>query len=126
VAIVLVFAPATEQTLRISTAYGFFVLVGFFGHMIVGMKPKILSIFSWYHAFDRHDADTIPRPIDMPNRVLQIMVFVFWVLGIGLFAGGVTIPSRPLIPAGALSLLCGLLLSTANEIWILKHIWKSR
>lgn len=117
--------PQTESTLQLALAYGFVGLVGFLGQIVIAMKPKILSILAWYYAFTKHGGSNdikIPRPVDMPVRTFQIFTFVLWLVGTPLFAAGILIQSHTAIAAGAVSLLCSLVISTIHEVIILKLI----
>jgi hypothetical protein len=112
----------TEASLRLALVYAFLALVGFLSQIIVGMKPKILSIFSWYFAFHKlQDNTSIPRPIDMPVRSIQATIFTLWVLGIPLFGFGILQSSRILIVAGSVSLFAAALLDAIHSVLILRH-----
>jgi hypothetical protein len=117
--------PVTEIQWRL--VYAFTGLVGFLSQMVIAMRPKILSIFTWYHAFQRFgNSVTIPRPVDMPVRKLQASTFLLWFIGIPLFASGIWLESSLAIRGAAILLLISLAASTLNEFLILRHIFKSR
>ena len=116
--------PQNEQTLRLALAYLVLGLIGFLSQIVTGLKPKILSIFTWYHVFSRTGSRDIPRPVDMPVRVFQITNFALWVIGVPCLIIGTYTASAFLIRAGATLLLAGLIIATFHEWTILKLIWK--
>ena len=111
--------PQTEKSLQWAFAYGALGLIGFLGQMVIGLKPKILSVFTWYHAFSR-SGENVPRPVDMPVRILQIIVFALWLIGLPLLIGGLIQAASNLIRMGATCLLAGLIISTIHEYSILR------
>jgi hypothetical protein len=113
--------PQNETSLRWAFAYGALGLVGFLGQIIIGLKPKILSVFTWYHAFSQGGA-AVPRPVDMPVRTFQITVFALWLLGVPLLISGLIRASFFTIQAGAILLLAALVLATIHEYTILRII----
>ena len=121
---ILLQLPPTEQTLQLALGYGAIGFIGFLSQMIVGFKPKILSIFTWYHAFSRYGTQ-VPRPVDMPVRVFQIAIFALWLTGLPLLISGIVAAARMLIMAGGVFILSALVLSTIHEASILRLIWKS-
>lgn len=122
--VVLLHLPPSEKTLRVALAYGGLGFIGFLSQIITGLKPKILSIFTWYHAFSRTGSSEVPRPVDMPVRVFQITVFALWVAGLPAFIAGIIVPSTFAIRAGATFLLAALVLSILHEFSIVRFIWK--
>jgi hypothetical protein len=125
--LVLTRMEPTQESLQLSLAYGFVALIGFLGQMVIGMKPKILSILAWYYAFKEvGSSEAIPRPVDMPIRTLQIFTFILWLIGVPLVATGILLQSRLVIVAGALMLMAALVISTAHEVHILRLIFKTR
>ncbi len=123
--LVLTRLPSTDRTLQLALAYGVIGLVGFLGQIVAGMKPKILSILTWYYVFtETGTTEGLPRPVDMPVREYQIAGFLFWLIGIPLFATGVLFGSRLTIVAGALALLAALVISMLHEFSILRRIKK--
>jgi hypothetical protein len=120
--LVLMSVPATEETLRLALAYGALGLIGFLSQIIIGLKPKILSIFTWYHAFTRSGSPNIPRPVDMPVRVFQIAVFALWLVGLPTMIVGIYVASAFAIRAGATLLLASLAIQTIHEFTILRLI----
>jgi hypothetical protein len=118
--------PPTEKTLQWAFAYGALGLVGFLGQIVIGLKPKILSVFTWYHAFARSSGSQVPRPVDMPVRVFQITVFSLWLIGLPLFVGGIVQSSSSIIRPGAALLLVSLILGAIHETIILRIIWRSK
>jgi len=122
---VLLFVPANEKTLQWTLAYACLGLVGFFGQLIVGLKPKILSILVWYHVFARNRS--VPqRPVDMPVRIFQITVFTLWAFALPLLIAGLAVAKGSLITEGATLLLASLVLSTIHECTILKIYFSKR
>jgi hypothetical protein len=113
----------TESSLRLALVYAFLGLVGFMSQLIVGMKPKVLSIFAWYYAFSSTgDNKLIPRPIDMPVRPIQATIFGLWLVGVPAFASGIWKASRMAIVAGAVALLAATILDTIHTVAILRQM----
>lgn len=115
--------PQNERTLQWAFAYGVLGLVGFLSQIVIGFKPKILSVFTWYHAFSRNVAN-VPRPVDMPVRILQIAVLGFYVFGLLLLVTGLIRSASYPIQAGATFLLAALLIAAIHEYTILRIIWR--
>jgi hypothetical protein len=120
----LIRLPVGQATLPLALAYGFTGLLAFLGQMVIGMRAKILSVFTWYHVFTRtRSTQNLPRPVDMPVRVFQGFTFALWTAGIPLVLAGILRGADALIRYGACSLLAGLLIAAIHEIAILKHLW---
>ena len=116
--------PATEQTLRLALTYAIAALIGFLGQMIVGMKSKILSVFTWYHVFSvTNSTKLLPRPIDMPIRILSAFSAFLWLIAIPLLTTGTLLANRLMIVAGACLLLSAVLISLLNEGWIVRLVF---
>ena len=124
--ILLLRAPSNERTLQIALGYAALGLVGFLSQIVTGLKPKILSIFTWYHAFSRNPSGTLPRPVDMPVRIFQIMTFALWIAGVPAIFRGIVSGAAFLIRAGAIFLFAAVIISTMHEIAILKLIWRDK
>lgn len=125
--IMLTRGAADEKTLRLATAYGFTALVGFLGQMIVGMRAKILSVFTWYHVFTKQQStQDLPRPVHMPVRIFQGFTFALWTAGLPLVIVGILGAAPFPIRAGACGLLAGLLIAVVNEIYILRLLHRLR
>jgi hypothetical protein len=120
---ILFYLPQNEKTLQWAFAYGVLGLVGFLSQIVIGFKPKILSVFTWYHAFSRYGAN-VPRPVDMPIRTFQISVFGLWVIGLPLLISGLVRSASYPIQAGATLLFTALLIAVIHEITILRIIWR--
>lgn len=120
----LVRLPSDEKTLQLALAYGFTALMGFLSQMILGMRAKILSVFTWYHAFTKaQSTGNLPRPVDMPIRIFQAFTCALWILGIGSVITGLLLARRLLIVGGASALLAGLIVASINEIVIVRLLW---
>ena len=116
--------PPSEVQIRI--VYAFLALVGFLSQMIFAMRPKILSIFTWYHAFQRYgNSVPIPRPVDMPVRWLQIITLLLWIAGVPAFAFGIFRENSNYIQFAASLLLISVITLTSNEILILRKIFRA-
>ena len=117
--LILLQVAQNERTLRWAFAYGALGLVGFLGQMVIGLKPKILSVYTWYHAFSRKGSG-VPRPVDMPIRIFQITVFGLWLAGLPVLIAGLVLAESYAIRAGATLLLAALTLATIHEYSILR------
>jgi hypothetical protein len=120
----LAVAEVSETTLRLAMGYGVFGLVGFLGQMVVGMEGRLLPLFAWYWAYEnsRHRGPVV-SPHAMAWRSVQGLVFVLWLFGVPLLAGGLAFDAIRFVGAGAWCLLIATLLDTANIIRILRHLF---
>ena len=119
----LLLSKPTETSLQIAQAYGFAGLVGFLSQVVAGMQPRILSVFTWYFAFTKAGSiGGIPRPVDMPRRLLQIATFQFWLLGVIAFIAGIVLQNELPIRFGGACLLSGTVVSTTHNLLILRVI----
>lgn len=126
VGLVILYSEPTEETMRLTLAFGFCGLIGSFSQIIVGMRPKLLAIFTWYHVFSKtQTTENLPRPIDMNKRGLQKITFVFWTAGSVIFATAIWKAYPAAIEVGAVFVLISLFSYFLNEALILKRIASS-
>ena len=112
----LVFAQASELSLRLAIAYGVFGLVGFLAQMVVGMQAKLVPLLAWYLALaDSGFKGPVVPPYAMPIRSLQQINFTAWAFAIPAIAVGFALNAIPLLSAGAWTLLAGVILSAAGN-----------
>lgn len=112
-----------EQRMRFASTYGFIALVNGMSQIIIGMRPKLLSIFTWYHVFtDQKSTENLPRPIDMGNRKFQRTAFAMWTIGTIAFAASLLTSYRKGILLSSILLGTALALTFLNERTILKRM----
>jgi hypothetical protein len=113
---------ATSATLRIAMAYGVFSLVGFLAQMVVGMEGRLLPIHAWYWAYANTGyKGPVPSQHEMPWRSGQKLVFVLWLFGVPVLAGGLAFDAIPFVSAAAWCLLAATLIDAANVARILRY-----
>lgn len=112
-----------EQRMRFASTYGFMALVNSISQIIIGMRPKLLSIFTWYHVFtNQKSTENLPRPIDMGSRHFQGAAFVLWTIGTITFTASLLTSSRSGILLSSILLATALVLTFLNERTILKRM----
>ena len=117
--LVLAFAPeTTEHTLRLTTVYGVFGLVGFLSQIIAGVSARLLPLFARLIAAGWSDAP--PSPHDMPNRRLQAGTFVLWTLGVPLLAAGSYLENPLLVGAAGWVLTSAVVAGAGSQIAVLR------
>ncbi|HSE39260.1 MAG TPA: hypothetical protein VLH08_00725 [Acidobacteriota bacterium] len=123
VAGVILLNSFNEHTMRLSIMYGFAALVCSMSQIIIGMRPKLLSIFTWYHVFAKQKStENLPRPIDMGDRYLQAIAFVLWTISTILFAISLLTNHYNGILAASILLTTAVVTGFFNEWKILKRI----
>jgi hypothetical protein len=91
--------------------------------IIVGMRSKLFSIFTWYHVFTQQKSnENLPRPIDMGNRKLQAITFVLWTIATILFPISLLTSFQKGIMIAAILLTAAIVLSFLNERTILQRM----
>lgn len=117
-------AEMTSATLRAAVAYGVFGLLGFLAQMVVAMEGRLLPLLAWFWAAsDGERPGPDPPPHDMPWRTGQLIVFVLWLAGIPMLAGGLALYSTPLVAVAAWCLLAATLVSSVQLVVILRHAY---
>jgi hypothetical protein len=111
----LTFAATSPATLHIAIAYGVFGLVGFLAQMVVGMEGRLLPIHAWYWAYANTGyKGPVPSQHEMPWRPGQMLVFLLWLFGVPVLAGGLAFDAIPFVSAAAWCLLAATLIDAAN------------
>lgn len=117
-------AAPSPAALRIATAYGVLVLVGFLAQMVIAMEGRLLPIFAWYWGFANTGGKVPPMsPHEMVTRPLQYLVFALWLFGVPALAIALAYGSVPLIRAAASSLFAGTLLDAYHAAHIVRHAY---
>jgi hypothetical protein len=121
--VILLYSVPDEHSMRLAISYGFMGLVCSMSQIIVGMRPKLFSIFTWYHVFtEQQSTDNLPRPIDMGNRRLQAIAFVLWTIATILFSISLLITFQKGIVIGATILAAAVITGFLNELTILQRM----
>jgi hypothetical protein len=108
-----------EWHARVAWAYGVFGLVGFLSQLVVGIQGRLLPMHAWYREFERRGSQ--PPPLSAHELVhpgLSRAVFVTWLLGVPLLAGGLAFSGAPVIRAAGVLLLIGVALNAAHG-WVI-------
>jgi hypothetical protein len=101
-------------------AYGVFVLLGFFGQLILGIEMRLLPMYAWLSSWTKNEYKALPTsPHEMPLRPLQAVCFALWTLGVPLFAYGLWYASHRLVSVSAWMLLAGTLAATISTFKVL-------
>jgi hypothetical protein len=121
--VILLRSVSDEHAMRLAITYGFMALVCSMSQIIVGMRPKLFSIFTWYHVFtQQQNTHNLPRPIDMGNRNLQATTFVLWTIATILFSISLLISFREGIIAASILLTLAGIIGFLNERTILQRL----
>lgn len=118
----LTVAEPSARMLRVATAYGVFGLVGFLAQMVVAMKGRLLPLFAWYWASaNSGGVSRVPAPHEMAWRSGQEIVFLLWLFGVPILAGGLAFGAVPFVRAAGWSLLAATVLDSAQAAIVLRH-----
>jgi hypothetical protein len=121
----LAFAPSSETTLALGSAYGACGLVGFLSQIIVGVEGRLLPLYAWLWGFVDRGHGELPPSLHAANvRPLQALSFGLWTLGVPALAVGLASDARPGVQAGAGALLVAVVASLANAIVVLVRLWR--
>lgn len=122
-AIILLYSIPEERTMRIAFTYGFMALVCSMSQIIIGMRSKLFSIFTWYHVFaQQKTTDSLKRPIDMGNRNVQAIAFILWTIATILFALSLLTSSYLGLLMSSILLAIAIIANFFNEWTILKRM----
>jgi hypothetical protein len=101
-------------------AYGVFVLLGFFGQLILGIAMRLLPMYAWLSSWTKSEYKTVRvSPHEMPVRPLQAISFVLWTLGVPLFAYALWHAEHTMVSASAWMLVGGTLAATISTLKVL-------
>ena len=118
----LVFTPPAPWKIQAATAYGVFGLLGFLAQMVIGISSRILPMFAWMHYYVESDFKVLPpSQYTMHSRVLQIVAFFLWTIGIPTLAYGLTFNRLALVSGAGWTLLAALLCVAVNVVLITRH-----
>ena len=117
-------AAMSETTLRLASAYGVLVLVGFLAQMVVAMEGRLLPIHAWYWAFANtgYHGPVIP-PHEMAWHAGRLVVVILWLVGLPCLALGMALAAFPLVAVGGWSLLAATALDMLQLLGIARHAW---
>ena len=119
----LLYSDSNDAAMRVAITYGFMALVCSMSQIIVGMRPKLFSVFTWYHVFiHQKSTNNLPRPIDMGNRNVQSLAFLLWTIATILFAVSLRISFQKGILVASILLAVGVIAGFLNERTILQRI----
>ena len=114
----VVFAERLE--LGAVMAYGVFVLLGFFGQVILGIEMRLLPMYAWLTSWTASGYEKLPvSPHERPVRPLQAICLVCWTIGVPLLAWGLGHAAHTIVSTAAWILLAGTLAATINTLRVL-------
>lgn len=123
ISIILIYSIPEEQTMRIAFTYGFMALVCCMSQIIIGMRSKLFSIFTWYHVFTQQKTtESLKRPIDMGNRNVQAIAFILWTIATILFSLSILSDSYNRLLIASILLFIAVIANFFNEWTILKRM----
>jgi hypothetical protein len=121
--VILLYSDSNDAAMRVSITYGFMALVCSMSQIIVGMRPKLFSVFTWYHVFtEQKSTDNLPRPIDMGNRNVQSLTFLLWTIATILFTVSLRISFQKGILVASILLTVAVIAGFLNERTILQRM----
>jgi len=97
--------------------YGAFVLLGFFGQIVLGMEMRLLPMYAWLSSWTGSGYRQRPvSPHAMAVRPLQATSFALWTVGVPWLAYGLSQPDHAVVSSGAWVLLAGTLAAAASTV----------
>ena len=117
--------PFNVFTGQLENLYGFLGLLGFVSLAIIGMLQKIVPFLVWLSAYGRHVGRAqVPALVELYSGRVQAGIYWCWLAGLTVASAGILSQSALLVRLGAISLVAGVLLLTANTAKTLRHIFR--
>ena len=83
---------------------------------------RLLPLFAWYWASaNSGGVSRVPAPHEMAWRSGQEIVFLLWLFGVPILAGGLAFGAVPFVRAAGWSLLAATVLDSAQAAIVLRH-----
>lgn len=125
--LVLAFAPASEQTLRLTLLYGVTGLVGFLAQVVVGVQARLVPLFGWLWGFADADHQRFPPAMHgLVDRRVHALVVLLWLAGVPLLAAGFYADRTTTIAAAGWTLLAAVGLGAMQNVAALRRAWDPR
>lgn len=122
--LVLAFAPASEQMLRLTLVYGVTGLVGFLAQVVVGVESRLIPLLGWLWGFADASHRRLPPPLHgLVDRPLHALVVLLWLVGVPLLALGFYGDRLSLVAGGGWTLLAAVALGGAQNVLVLWRAW---
>jgi hypothetical protein len=103
-------------------AYGTFVLLGFFGQLILGIQMRLLPMYAWLRTWTENEYRALPvSPHERPIRPLQAASFLAWTAGVPVLAYGLAQAHDGFVSTGAWTLVAGTLAATLSTLRVLRR-----
>jgi hypothetical protein len=103
--------------------YGTAGLVGFLAQLVVGVRARLLPLYTWLVAYSGSGFTRVPAsPHAMPSRPLQAATLGLWAAGVPLLAAGLATDRGGWLAAGAWALLAAVLVDAAASARVLRHL----
>ncbi len=94
--------------MRAAMAYGVCLLLGFLSQIVVGVSSRIVPWAAYLWGFgDSGFQKTPPSPHELPNRGLQWVISLAWILGVPAIGLALTFDGIGLLRVGGALLSCG-------------------
>ncbi len=117
----ILLAPAGEWKLVAAMAYGALGLLGFLAQMVVGVASRLVPLYGWLRTFSESGFEAQPlSPHVTPNRALQALTLMLWLVGLPAFVVGLALSVIPLLRAGAAALLIAVVAGICQQFWVLR------
>jgi hypothetical protein len=123
--ITLASGMAAERRLTLMWAYGVAGLVGFLAQIVAGMQGRLVPLYAWYRGFAAKGAPPARGANTLPAPGFACPLFLTWGIGVPVLAWGLAAGLPPLIRAGAISLLAGVLLGATYLAYLLRTARRS-
>jgi len=115
----VLFAERIEQ--RAIMAYGTFVLLGFFGQLILGIEMRLLPMYGWLRTWTGSGFKELPvSPHERTVRPLQAVSFVAWTIGVPVLAYGLSHQHHATVSSAAWLLATGTCAAAASTVRALR------
>ncbi len=119
----LAWGPPGTWRLPAVLVYGVAGLGGFLAQLVVGVKARILPLYTWLVSYAGSGYERVPAsPHDMPSRPLQAATFLLWAAGVPLLAAGLAADRAEWIAAGGWALLAAAIVEAAGSLRVLRHL----
>jgi hypothetical protein len=103
--------------------YGVLGLVGFLSQIVIGIQGRLLPLHGWYGAFEARGLEPPDRSAhELGSVALARSIFVTWLLGVPLLAGGLAWASATAIGAGSALLLAGVVCNALHAFVIARRV----
>jgi hypothetical protein len=115
--LVLAFSEPSEATLRLVFAYGVCGLLGFLGHLVVGIESRIVPLAAWIRAYADTAYAVLPPSIHADRtHAVGWLPLALWTLGVPGLAAGLSFEATAAtsLSAGGLAIAAAVVLASGT------------